>query len=159
MFHPTMGAPAGGASITPAALGVVAAFCLASLPVEALGGEILVAAQNLPAGVVIEPSHLAVRDGEAAPGVLSSRVAAVGLESRVALFKGRPIRSVDLGPPTVIRRNAIVSLVFRRAALTISTEGRALDEGAVGDRIRIMNIDSRRTVFATVIGPNLAEAR
>ena len=146
------------AALSPAMLGLMAGLALGA-PGAALGGELVVATHHVPVGVLIQPEHLEVRDGEAGPGFLSSRAAAVGMETRVTIYKGRPIRMTDLGPPTLIQRNAVVSLVFRRGALSIHTEGRALDRGALGDRIRIMNIDSRRTVFATVAGPNLAEAR
>ena len=159
MSHPTKSAFFGVAAPSPAAFGLLAAMSLAGAPGAALGGEVLIAADHVPAGVMIEAAHLALRDGDPGPGVLSSPASAIGMESRITIYKGRPIRAVDLGPPTLIRRNAIVSLVFRRGALSIHTEGRALDQGGRGDRIRIMNLDSRRTVFATVAGPNLAEAR
>lgn len=159
MSYRNISFPGHGPGPSLAALGVIATMCLASTSGEALGGEVLVAATHLPAGVLIEPGHLTLRDGEPDPGVLSSRAAAIGLESRVSLFQGRPIRASDLGPPTLIQRNAIVSLVFRRGTLSIHTEGRALDKGGMGDRIRVMNLDSRRTVFATVAGANLVEAR
>ncbi|MEM9725573.1 MAG: flagellar basal body P-ring formation chaperone FlgA [Pseudomonadota bacterium] len=149
----------GGARGSLAALGVVASLSLAALPGDAFGAEVVVAASNVPAGVVLGPEHLTLADGAPGPGLLLDREKAVGLESRVALFRGKPIRTADLAPPTLVRRNAIISLVFRRGALSIRTDGRALDAGAAGERIRIMNLDSRRTVFATVVGPNLAEAR
>ncbi|MEM9971263.1 MAG: flagella basal body P-ring formation protein FlgA, partial [Pseudomonadota bacterium] len=34
--------------------------------------------------------------------------------------------------------------------LTIRTEGRVLDRGAVGDRVRVMNLTSRSTVSGIV---------
>ncbi|MEL6979743.1 MAG: flagellar basal body P-ring formation chaperone FlgA [Pseudomonadota bacterium] len=153
------GSGGAGHGLRGAALGMTAALLLSGAPLSALAGEVLVAAATIPAGVVIEPGHVRLADGEPAPGVLSDPNAAVGLEAKVALYKGKTIRSSDLGPRTVIRRNDVVALVFRRGALAISTEGRALEPGAVGDRIRIMNLDSRRTVYATVRGVNLAEVR
>lgn len=146
-------------AIPAALLGATAGLLLAGAPLTGLAGEVVIAATTVPAGVVLEPAHIAVVSGEPAPGVLSERSAALGMETRVALYQGRPIRAADLGPRTLVARNALVSLVFRRGALTIRTDGRALEPGAKGDRIRIMNLDSRRTVTATVIGPNLAEAR
>jgi flagella basal body P-ring formation protein FlgA len=43
-----------------------------------------------------------------------------------------------------------VQVSFDGKGLQIVTEGRALDRGAVGERIRVMNISSRATVFGTV---------
>lgn len=151
-------------TLSPAApraafLGVAAGLLLAGAPSFGLAGEVVVAAANLPPGLVLEPDHIAVIDGEAGPGVLTERAAALGLETKAALYKGRPIRAADLGPRTLIERNALISLVFRRGALAIRTDARALQPGAKGDRIQVMNLDSRRTVIATVIGPDLAEAK
>ena len=63
---------------------------------------------------------------------------------------GRPVRAVDVGPPAIVDRNDLVVLVFNRQPLSISTEGRALGRGAVGERIRVMNLSSRTTVTGLI---------
>jgi len=83
-------------------------------------------------------------------GGLSAPSEAIGLEARVALYAGRPIRAADIGPPAVIERNQIIPLVYRRAGIVISTEGRALDRAGPGDLIRVMNLSSRATVTAQI---------
>jgi len=65
-------------------------------------------------------------------------------------YAGRPIPFEAIGPPALINRNEIVALHFQSAGLTISTEGRALERGGVGDRLRIMNLSSRATLFGFV---------
>ncbi|QFT58368.1 flagellar basal body P-ring biosynthesis protein FlgA [Sulfitobacter sp. THAF37] len=74
----------------------------------------------------------------------------VGQEARVALYPGRPIRVDDIGPPAIVTRNQLVVINFSSNGLLISTEGRALERGAVGDRVRIMNLSSRATLFGQV---------
>ncbi|MEO0939510.1 MAG: flagellar basal body P-ring formation chaperone FlgA [Pseudomonadota bacterium] len=74
----------------------------------------------------------------------------VGQEARVALYPGRPIRLSDIGPPALVNRNQIVLLRYRGGGLVISTEGRSLERGGVGDRIRIMNLSSKATLFGYV---------
>jgi flagella basal body P-ring formation protein FlgA len=73
----------------------------------------------------------------------------VGLEARVNLYPGRPILARDVGLPTVVRRNAVVPLVFRRGGLTITLEGRALGRAGDGESVRVMNLSSRTTVMGT----------
>jgi flagella basal body P-ring formation protein FlgA len=75
---------------------------------------------------------------------------AVGMETRVVLYAGRPIRPENLQAPALVERNQIVPLIFNRGGLEISTQGRALDRGAEGEIIRVMNISSRTTLFGTV---------
>lgn len=74
----------------------------------------------------------------------------VGMETRVVLYAGRPIRPENLQQPALVERNQIVPLVFDNGGLEISTHGRALDRGAEGEIIRVMNISSRKTLFGTV---------
>ncbi|MEL6958408.1 MAG: flagellar basal body P-ring formation chaperone FlgA, partial [Pseudomonadota bacterium] len=90
-----------------------------------------------------------VRDLETV-GALSDPTLAVGLEARVALYAGRPIRPGDIGPPAVVERNQIIPLVFANSVITITTEGRALDRAGPGDFIRVMNLSSRITVTARI---------
>ncbi|GLQ28489.1 flagellar basal body P-ring formation chaperone FlgA [Sulfitobacter pacificus] len=74
----------------------------------------------------------------------------VGQEARVALYPGRPIGIDDIGPPAIVRRNQLVKVSFSTSGLQIVTEGRALERGAIGDRVRVMNLSSRATVFGQV---------
>ena len=74
----------------------------------------------------------------------------IGQEARVVLYAGRPILLDDIGPPAIITRNQIVRVQFQGSGLSIVTEGRALERGAVGDRVRIMNLNSRATLFGQV---------
>ncbi len=128
-------------------------------PAESAGDRVVVAARPLRAGVVLSREDVATIAGRLRPPFIGEVEKVVGLETRIALYQGRPIRAVDLGPPTVVKRNQVVTMVFKRGALSLRTEGRALDRGAVGERVRILNLDSRRTVFATVVGPARVEAK
>lgn len=74
----------------------------------------------------------------------------IGQEARVALYPGRPFGVDDIGPPAVVSRNQLVRLTFHSNGLEITTEGRALERGASGDRIRIMNLSSRATLTGWV---------
>jgi flagellar basal body P-ring formation protein FlgA len=55
-----------------------------------------------------------------------------------------------VGMPSIVRRNDIVPIVYSRGTLSITTEGRVLDDGAAGDRVRVMNLGSRQTVFGII---------
>lgn len=74
----------------------------------------------------------------------------IGQEAKTTLYAGRPILFDDIGPPALVTRNQIVSLRFETAGLLITTEGRSLERGGIGDRVRIMNMDSRATLFGQI---------
>lgn len=126
-----------------------AALALCGLTAAAAGADTLAAARNLPAQSVLTAADL-VRADTAVPGALHDPARAIGLETRVAIYAGRPVFGADLVPPAVVDRNQIVPLTYFHAGLAITTEGRALDRGSVGDRIRVMNLTSRSTVIGRV---------
>jgi len=129
----------------PAAVLALAVF--AALPAPA--SETLVAARTIRATALIGPADVVAVPGRA-PGALSHPDEAVGLEARVALYAGRPIRPGDVGPAAVVERNGIVVLLYRRGGLTILAEGRALGRAAPGESLRVMNLSSRTTVTGIV---------
>ena len=105
------------------------------------------------AGVELSADDLGFLDQAASDGFGDPRDV-IGLEARVNLYPGRPIRTRDVGQPTVVERNAVVPLIFRRGGLTITLEGRALGRAGAGEPIRVMNLSSRTTVtgVATEVG-------
>ncbi|SFI13642.1 flagellar basal body P-ring formation chaperone FlgA [Albimonas pacifica] len=118
----------------------------------------VVATRPIPSRTVLTESDVALRPSPFGAG-LTDPAEAVGMETRVALYAGRPIRAEDLGPPALVERNALVLLRYQRGALFIAAEGRALDRGAVGDRIRVTNLSSRQTVFGRVAADGAVEVR
>lgn len=123
-------------------------LCLMALaaPVSA---DILVATHTIPAQSLIGPDDIEVQDIDV-PGAVTDLNQILGMEARIALYAGRPIRPGDVGFPAVVERNAIVALIYDTGGLVITTEGRALDRAGPGDVIRVMNVASRTTVSATI---------
>ena len=111
--------------------------------------EIVVPTRTIPARSVIEATDL-VTDARVVPGAVSVAEDIIGLEARVALYAGRPIRPEDVALPAIVERNQIVALIFESGVVRITTEGRALGRGGPGDVIEVMNVASRQTVMARV---------
>lgn len=111
--------------------------------------ESLVAARNLPAQTVIAPGDLMQVEAHIG-GALTQPAEAVGQETRVAIYAGRPVRAGDIGPPALIERNSIVALEYRSEGLVIRAEGRALARGGAGEMIRVMNLASKTTVSGRI---------
>lgn len=114
--------------------------------------ESVVATRTLRAQTVIGPEDLTLVDAKL-PGALADPALALGLETRVAIYAGRPVLPGDLGPPTLVQRNQVVTLVFMTGGLAISTEGRAISRGSAGETVRVINLASRATVSGRV-GPD-----
>jgi len=127
----------------------IVALLFALAPGLAATADTVVPVQTVRSQTVLSPAHLAVID-RSTPGALSDPAQAVGMEARVVLYAGRPIRAEDIGPPALIERNQIVQLIYDHAGLMISTEGRSLARAAVGEQVRVMNLSSRTTVTGLV---------
>lgn len=126
------------------------ALALALAPGGPAAADTLVAARTIRAQSQVLPGDITVLPGDGPADALARPEAALGLEARVTIYAGRPLRAADLGPPALVERNQIVTLVFRRGPLTIQAEGRALGRAAAGDRLRAMNLASRSTIDGTV---------
>lgn len=118
-----------------------------------VAAESVMAVRAIRAGTVLTADDLGFADTDAPDGFLDPRDI-IGLEARVNLYPGRPIQTRDVGLPTVVQRNMIVPLVYRRGSLTITLDGRALSRAGTGEPVRVMNLSSRSTVtgVATATG-------
>ncbi|WP_298563313.1 flagellar basal body P-ring formation chaperone FlgA [uncultured Aliiroseovarius sp.] len=126
-------------------------FLLIGIAVPA-AADTVVAAKNLRPGMIVSAQDIKLVEAEIAGGFqLLEDV--IGQEVRVVLYAGRPVLPNDIGPPALIDRNQIVTLIYTAGPMTILAEGRSLGRGAVGDRVRVMNLSSRTTITGSV-SPN-----
>jgi flagella basal body P-ring formation protein FlgA len=111
--------------------------------------DVVIAARTLRPHSLVMAQDVVVKPGSL-PGAASQLSQVVGLETRVAVYAGRPIRTGDLSAPAVVERNQIVLMTFSKNGLTIQSEGRSLARAGPGERIRVMNLSSRSTLTGTV---------
>ncbi|TVQ76244.1 MAG: flagella basal body P-ring formation protein FlgA [Bradymonadales bacterium] len=69
------------------------------------------------------------------------------------------IQVAQVQPPQLVRRGERVKVMVVSDGLSVSTIGIAQEAGVLGQNIRILNPDSRREMFATVTGSQMAEVR
>lgn len=128
-------------------------FLVLYLVFAALAGQVqadsVVATRTIRAQALVMPDDVTLADTDI-PGVVQTMDEVLGMEARVAIYAGRPIRQGDIGPPALVERNQIVPLAFQSGTLTIMTDGRAMQRGGLGDTIRIMNLASRTTVSGRI---------
>lgn len=76
--------------------------------------------------------------------------AAAGKEAIRRLPEGSAVRATDLLTPQMVKRGDTVIIAVRAGPLSITTSGRALSGGATGDMVRVLNIETNRTLNAVV---------
>lgn len=124
-------------------------FMALALMAQAAQADIVVATRTIRPTTVLLPSDVTIVAGTRI-GTFERVEDVVGQEARVALYAGRPVLIDSIGPPALVDRNQIVALRYQNGGLTITTDGRALERGGIGDRVRIMNLSSRATLFGYV---------
>ena len=78
----------------------------------------------------------------------------VGKQTRRLVASGKPIRAGDLQAPVMVEKGNLVTLVLRTEKMLISARGKALDNGAAGDIIRVLNTRSKQTIEGVVESRN-----
>lgn len=119
--------------------------------------EVPVLARAVSAGSPIGPNDvttITMAADTVAPNVLTDGEALTGKVAGRSLRPGRPILEHEIEEPLMVERSKPVTMLFRHGALVISARGRSLVDGSEGDIVRVLNIDSGRTVEATVIAPD-----
>lgn len=103
-------------------------------------GSFVSAGRPLTAGKVVQAEDLVVSEGEldALPaGIVIDPGQAVGKTLRNSVAAGQPLRMEQLLAPLVIRQGQTVRVVSRGSGFSVSGDGQALNDAAVGQIARI----------------------
>ncbi len=87
-------------------------------------------------------------------GTITDANLIIGLTPARLISRDRPIREQELVKPTMIAKGTTVQMLFQTNSIDITTIGEALDDGAIGDFIRVRNNDSKNIVKAKIISNN-----
>jgi flagella basal body P-ring formation protein FlgA len=123
--------------------------------------QVPVPTRRIAAGEVIGEDDLTLvpmRSDQVSGRTLTSAQAMVGMEAKRLLSPGRPVQAGSVNQPVIIQRNKPVTVEFRQGPLLVTARGRALEDAGMGDLVRVQNLDSSRTLTATVTGPGTVSA-
>lgn len=118
--------------------------------------EAAVLLRSLSRGDVIRPDDIAIErrpKASVAAGALDRLEQVAGLAARRPLEPGQPLRSADLMKPEFVRQNENVTITYEMPGLNLRMRGKALESGAAGDSVNVLNAQSKRTVQGIVSGP------
>jgi flagella basal body P-ring formation protein FlgA len=123
---------------------------------------VVVAKQNLVAGQPLEPDAFALEKRIVSGNPNNFFLQPDGLEFSELMRDvkaGEPIRQRDLKKAVLIKRNHVVQyLVSSTPGLQISVQLQSLDDGRIGDQIRLKNPDSGKVMSGLVVGRNMARS-
>ena len=81
----------------------------------------------------------------------------IGMTPRRILRPGTPVEESELAKPVLVKRGDLVTMQLERGPIQITALAKALESGTKDDVIRVMNMDSKRTLEAQITG--IREAR
>lgn len=118
--------------------------------------EVLRAAKNIQRGNVIAKGDLEVvqettirRHGEA----LVNEKEALGKQASRNIRAGTTLTSAMVDYPPVVERGNPVIILAENDVLRITTRGEALEDGRLGERVRVKNLQSGKEFSSTVTAP------
>lgn len=119
--------------------------------------EVAVPVRRMPPGTVLTASDLRlqrIRTAQAMGEVVRLPQQAAGLALKQTAVPGQPIPVSDLVRPLVVAKGAQVRMRLDAGPVALTANGVAVEGGAMGERIRILNPSSRAVVEAEVVGPD-----
>jgi flagella basal body P-ring formation protein FlgA len=110
-----------------------------------------VATHTLVAGDVLQDDDVQARvPARAAPWAVPADRVVTGQEMRRRVAVGTPLNEHDYGPRPAVRANAAVRMLWQATGISLEITGRALEAGAPGEQIRVLNTATSRTVRGIV---------
>lgn len=96
-----------------------------------------------------------VRDDQVRRDIAVDARQLVGLEPRFPLRANTPVRLNDVQRPVAVSKGQSVTMVMKNRFMTLTAQGRAIEDGGVGDVIRLTNVQTKQTVEGRVDGPGM----
>ncbi|WP_448188897.1 flagellar basal body P-ring formation chaperone FlgA [Azospirillum sp. sgz301742] len=94
-----------------------------------------------------------LRADQAGTDVAASEAQLIGMTPKRGIPINQPVRVRDLQSPRMIDKGSLVTITLESSNMSLSAQGKALQEGGKGDVIRVVNTQSNRIVEAVVSGP------
>ncbi|WP_167771874.1 flagellar basal body P-ring formation chaperone FlgA [Bradyrhizobium frederickii] len=116
--------------------------------------EVAVLTRDIDRADTLKSSDVALerRPKAEVTGEPASRERSVGMQLRRAMRAGMPLRAADIVKPDFVVRDQSVTIIYQAPGLYLTTRGKAIESGAEGDTVSVLNLHSKRTLTGVVTG-------
>lgn len=116
--------------------------------------EVAVLTRDIDRNDMLKASDVTVerRPRAEVAGEAAVRDRAIGMQLRRPMRSGTPLRVADLSKPDLVQRDQNVTVIYQTPGLYLTTRGKAIDSGAEGDVVSVLNPQSKRTLSGVVTG-------
>lgn len=102
---------------------------------------------------------VAIRDDRVPRDAVTNADELIGMAAKRGLRPGVPVQSTAVQQPILVPKGSLVTIVLQIAKMTLTAQGKALDNGSDGDTIRVANSQSKKVIEAEVTGPGKVVVR
>ena len=88
------------------------------------------------------------------PNIVTSREDILGKRTKRAINANVVLRKDDIELPPLVRRGQLVTIIAESDGIKITTLGEVRKSGCLDERIRVMNLDSKKGIYARVLDSN-----
>jgi flagellar basal body P-ring formation protein FlgA len=120
--------------------------------------DLPIAARDVPRGKALSAEDLnwkRIPEIDVVGAVVRNEEDLVGRVANNHIRAGQPFRTVNVMLPVAMPKGKAVTLIFNNKLMNLTARGKALEDGAIGQVIRVTNIKSNQTVMAEVINENM----
>ena len=111
--------------------------------------------RRLKTGDIIRPSDIrwvTMRADHITRNVITDAESLIGMTPMRIVPVGKIMRDGDVRRPRMVKKGSIVTMVLTTPHMVLTSKGRAMEHGARGDTIKIMNLKSKAMIEAEVTG-------
>ena len=108
----------------------------------------------ISAGEVVNANDIewqAVQLGRLANNSLTDTQQVIGYMAKRPLKAGQVLRMSDLVMAPVMKKNDLVRIVVQSGQMTLSVQGKVMQDAAIGQTVRVVNVSSNRQLSGTVV--------
>jgi len=89
--------------------------------------------------------------------VLTDPEAVLGKRTKRAIGAQTPLRANAVELPPLVKRGDLVMIIVKTNGLKVTARGLVKKKGRLGERIPVVNVDSKKVLYARVIDSNTVE--
>lgn len=124
--------------------------------------EVVVAARALPRNAALTPADLTLSRRRVNPYAADYYTSLAEVSGQIAarsIPAGQVLGGGNLKRPQLVRRGDQVVLTTLAGSIKVSVQGRALENGGLGERIDVRNVNSKRVVEGEVVAAGMVVVR
>lgn len=116
--------------------------------------EVAVLTRDIDRADLLKSSDIALerRPKAEVAGEPASRDRTIGMQLRRPMRAGAPIRVADIVKPDFVQRDQSVTVIYQVPGIYLTTRGKAIESGAEGDTVSVLNLQTKRTLTGIVTG-------